>query len=649
MSLFATIRKGHRPGIALAMSVILLTVIALIVTAVLSRTTFHVQTTSKQINDQAATRVAESGIEKAVWCLNNPTNTTDCPNNPSYTGETNTIVGNSTFTTVVSGSGNSRTITSTSTVPGLLSSTSRQLQITLTTTSSSASFQYGVQAGEGGIDLSNNASILGNAYTNGSITGSNGSSITGDAILAVSSPTTDQASDPSVSPLYTKNFGDASSTVYLAQSFTSGVNDSVYSIDVKLAKHSSPTSTVTMYIYSDNSGNPGSNLSGSGQALSVTAPNDSPAGWESGWTNQIFSPNTILLSSTKYWLVMKISSSNSSKYWTMVRNNDDTAYTGGTAKIGSGTASMTALNYDIAFRIKVGGQNPTLSIPTVGGNAYSHIISSTKVTGDAYYQSLSGTVKANNNTETCALSGGTHCHPGSTDQPPQNFSLSSSQIAQMESQAAAGGSTTCSPTCSIADGSSIGPRKYIGDLTLNGTITLTGTIWVQGNLTITNNAILQLSSGYGTNSGVIIADDINNPSTGGLITLSNNGNLKGNNASCTGSPKKCNAGTKSGQTCSVDTDCPNDNYIMGISMNADPSFSTSAIDVSNNLSAGVLYAPNGLVSVSNNASLNEVTAQKIALANNCSITYQTGLASVIFTSGPGGSWTYQKGSYQVVN
>lgn len=651
MKRFATIHKSFHRGSALIMTVIFFVAIGVVVVALLDRSRFHVTSTSYQINSQTSTQVAESGIEKAVYCLNNPNNSTDCPGNPAYTGESNVSIGRGTVTTAVSGSGNSRTITSTATVRGILGTTTRQLQVTLTTTTASASFQYGVQAGEGGISLDNNAKIIGNAYTNGSITGTNGSAITGDAVLAVSSPSTDQISDPAVSPLYTKNFGDASSTTYLAQSFVSGVTSSIYSLDLKLAKHNSPSSSVTLYIYSDNSGNPGTNISGSGQALSVSIPNDSPAGWENGWTNQIFSPNTVLLPSTTYWLVLAVSSSNSSKYWTAVRSGDDTTYGSGTTKVGSSTSGMTALNYDLAFRINVGGVFPTLSVPTVGGNAYSHNIDNTNITADAYYQALSGTVKAHNATEMCAPSGGTHCHPGAADQPPQNFPLSSSQITQMEAQAAAGGTTTCSPTCNIPDGQSIGPRKYVGDLVLgdnNSTILLTGTVWVVGNLTITNGSVLQLAPGYGTNSGTVIVDDPSNPATKGQILLSNNGNLKGNYAACAGSPKRCSTGEKSGQACTVDTDCPNGNYIMTISMNASPGFTASAIDVSNNLAAGVLYAPLGLVSISNNASLNEVTGQKIALANNCEITYQTGLASVIFTSGPGGSWAYQKGTYQVL-
>src|SRR5262249_47003403 len=152
----------------------------------------------------------------------------------------------------------------------------------------------------------------------------------------------------------------------------------------------------------------------------------------------------------------------------------------------------------------------------------SHNIQDTTITSHAYYKALSGTVKAHNGSETCSLVSGTYCHPNSGDQPPQNFPLSSAQITQMEAQAAAGGTTTCSPTCTIADGQTFGPRKYLGDVLIdanNGRVTLGGTVWVAGNLTISNGATVQLSAGYGTNSGTIVVDDPANRPTKGLITL----------------------------------------------------------------------------------------------------------------------------------
>lgn len=641
-----------RRGNTLLMAIVFLVAISGLVLSLYSRSTQNVATSSRRVNDPFTLSVAESGIEKAVYCLNNPgASQSDCPRvGGVYVGETDRVVGNGSFTSTVSTFGNTTTVTVTATTTGLGGTSTKQVVATLTQAASiNPSLLFGVQTGEGGITMGNNASVIGNVYTNGSITGGNGSSVTGDAILAVSNPVTDAVSDPSVSPLLTKNFGDASNTIYLAQQFVSGVNDSVYSIDFRLAKHGAAPA-VTAYIYSDDAGTPGTDISDGGQALNAAFPADSPGGWENGWTNQVFNTNPILLQGTTYWLVLKAASSNSSKYWTTVRSSDDSGYANGTAKVGASLGTLSALNYDLSFRIKMGGQYPTLSVPTVGGNAYSHIINDTTIGDHAYYQVVDDDVKANGGAVTCSLTPNSHCHPGADDQPPQNFPISEAQITQVEAVAAAGGTVTCSPTCTLTDGMAIGPKKYVGDVDfVNGAVvTLQGSVWIQGNLTVANNAVIQLDQGYGSTNGIIVVDNPNDRVLSGRLAFSNNGDLRGTgNASCTGTPKRCSDGINKNNTCSVASDCPL-NSIMAISMNADPALATPAIDVSNNLSAGVLYSPNGLVRISNNAVLKEVTAQKLSLEPNTSIKYMTGLASAIFSSGPGASWQLQSGTYQII-
>ncbi len=625
-----TTPKRGRPGVLLAMTVIFLSLMVIVITTVYERTGVHSTTVRQRVATQAARGLAESAIEKAVFCLNNPSNTADCPNNPSFTGENSVSLGNGTYTTTVSGSGNSRTIDATATISSGGRDVSQTLRITLTTTTTNVAFQYGVQAGIGGITLNNNAYISGNVYAGGSVTGTNGSYITGDVILTPNTPTLDATSNPSSMTLAT--FGSNSSTNdWVAQSFVPTITERTFSLDLKLAKHGTPTSTVTAYIYSDSSNAPGSDLTSGGQQITVTIPSDGTSGWENGWTNQIFSPSTnpILDAGTKYWLVLRTNSVNGTNNWRYaVATNDDAAYADGTGKIdGDNSAMPAACNpsaCDIAFRINMGGVTPTLNIPTVGGNAYAHTIDSTDIAKKAYYQTVTGTVRANTavSNDTCTEGeNGPNCFDNSADQSPANFPISDAQIAQMEAQAALGGTTVCSPTCTISNGTSVGPRKYVGDvqLALNAVVTLSGTIWVDGNLNIENGARFQLDNNYGANSGSIIVDS-STPGKG-LVVLSNNGDLRGNST----------AGT----------------YIMLIATYADLNTYT-AIDVRNNLTAGVLYAPHGIASISNNASLKEVTAQKLVLQNNASVIYETGLANVNFTSGPGGSWIYQKGSYQII-
>lgn len=577
--------------------------------------TQHSYTVSRSMN------VAEAGVNKALWCLNH---STQCPN--PYTGET-ANAGDGQYTTTVTSTGLNYTVTSVGTVSNVIKTI--KANISQTSTPVNASFFYGVQVGVGGVDMENGSQITGNIYAMGLVQATQNQSqttITGDAILTLSSPTQDVSCSPSVSPLNTLDIGSASGTRYLAQSFIPNVTDKIYSIDLKIAKHSSPTTTIKIYIYTDNSNNPGTNISGSGQQINATVPNDTPAGWENGWTNQVFTPatNPILQSGIKYWLVLVVSGNDASKYWHVVRAADDSTYPNNTARLDSDTTAMPlacAGGCDIAFRTNMGGLTPTLKVGTVGGSAYAHTINDVTVGNKAYYDDLVGTVKANNGAVTCQEgNNGPWCFNNSPDQPQQNMPISSAQISQMEADATGGGTE---PTNCNINGGTIGPKEYDCDVTINGTVTLNGTVWVNGNLTFAIGAILKLSTGYASNSGVVIADYITDPTTKGKVYFDNNGDLQGNGT----------AGT----------------YIMIISTYKDPTDINSAIDIRNNMAAGVLYAPYGKVSINNGSSLKEVTAQKLFLSQNASIAYESGLASVIFTNGPGGAWVIKSKTWQELN
>lgn len=645
MSRFAITPKSFRQlsGSTLVMAVIFTLVILAFVAIVFGRTTQDVQVTSRRINDQAAIRVAEAGIEKAVWCLNNPNNTTDCPGNPNYVGETNVTFGNGQYTSSISSGGISRTVTVTATVAGSGGTSTKNLQVTLTTTSATVSFQYGMQSGVGGLVMKNNNKITGNVFSNGDVVGTK-SLITGDVVATVGQPAADAVSDPSVSPLFTTDLAKTSSTLWLAQSFIPSTNDKIYSLDLKLAKHGAPPSA-TVAIYSDSGGRPGSSL----YSQTLTAPTDA-SGWENGWTNQPFAPTSSpqLAANMTYWLVINVSSAgNNNNYWRVVRDTSGTSYPAGTSMTSTNGTSWSATGYDSAFRVYLGGIPTKVSVGCtgslcpdgngIGGSVYAQTIDSTSIKQHACYQTISGTVTAGNGGETCTASStapspctsgnttyntGPYCHPNNPTLLPANFPLSSAQVSQMESQAAGGGTTTGSVT--LSDNQTLGPKKIIGDLTITaGSSTpakLTGTVWVQGIVHL--NGTLKLDAGYGTSSGTIVADDPANPVTGGRIIIGSSGQLVGNS----------NANT----------------YIMALAMSSSLSELAAAVDVSNNLTAGVVYAANGAVNIQNNANIKEVTGQKIIMQNNTQITYQTGLASVVFTSGPGASWIYQPGSYQII-
>lgn len=183
---------------------------------------------------------------------------------------------------------------------------------------------------------------------------------------------------------------------------------------------------------------------------------------------------------------------------------------------------------------------------------------------------------------------------------PRPFPITDDEIAGWKSDAAAGG-TVGNQTLSGAN-NTLGPKKINGNLTLsNGAkLTVTGTLWITGNLVTSNNSQTVLSSSYGSGDGVIVVD--------GTSELDNGSTFQGSGAS--------------------------GSYIMLLSTNN----SSSAIELSNNADAVILYAPNGTIKLSNNAAVRQITAKTISLDNGAEINYEEGLVDSAFTNGPSGGY-----------
>lgn len=182
-----------------------------------------------------------------------------------------------------------------------------------------------------------------------------------------------------------------------------------------------------------------------------------------------------------------------------------------------------------------------------------------------------------------------------------DFPITDQQIADWKSEAEAGGvvsSQTISDTTSA-----LGPKKISGNLNLdNGArLTVTGTLWITGNLVLNNNSQIILSGSYGSGDGVIVVD--------GTSTFSNGASMEG-----------------SGTTGS---------YLMLLTTSA----SGNAISLSNNAGGVILYAPNGTIQISNNASLTQLVAKTVSLSNNAIIDYEQGIINAGFTNGPGGGYS----------
>ncbi|MDE1919227.1 MAG: hypothetical protein KGH56_00855 [Patescibacteria group bacterium] len=253
--------------------------------------------------------------------------------------------------------------------------------------------------------------------------------------------------------------------------------------------------------------------------------------------------------------------------------------------------------------VTVASSTNSLSGVTVTGTARAHSLTNCTISGDAYYQTISN----------CPV-GGTR-YPGSADSASLPMPISDAQITAWEATAAAGGVTAGPHTVSGSE--TLGPQEINGDLTINGTLTLSGIVWVKGNVSFRNNASLTVSSNLGNAGAILIADVPGNQSSKGTVDLSNNITISGNG----------NAGS----------------YPMVLSTNS----GSDAISVGNNATSVILYASKGTIEVSNNASVNQITAYELSLQNNATITYVSGLQNANFSGGAGGSWAVVPHTYSI--
>jgi hypothetical protein len=167
----------------------------------------------------------------------------------------------------------------------------------------------------------------------------------------------------------------------------------------------------------------------------------------------------------------------------------------------------------------------------------------------------------------------------------------------------------------------LGPIKINCDLEVSNssTLYLGGMVWVKGNVTLSNSGTIQIAPSISGRTAAIIADDPANRSSGSTIKISNSTSYLG-------------SGTNS--------------YVMLVSRNtsAQNGGGVKAIEVSNSVSGKLLvYAPHGEILLQNSASIKEVTGWRTRLQNSATVIYETGLANLIFTSGPSGG--YQIGSW----
>ncbi len=251
-------------------------------------------------------------------------------------------------------------------------------------------------------------------------------------------------------------------------------------------------------------------------------------------------------------------------------------------------------------------------------SVYAHKIGdasrTTTIDGSAYYQTLTNT------TVTGAQ------HSGSTDQATTTLPIPDSLIAKWETDAATGGtmsSSSCdtydvsSRLCTFSSSKNLGPIKIPFNVKFksnSAVITVNGPIWVTGNVYTETGSTIRMGTSLQNNNVAIIADDTTNRATSSTVTIGQTGSFLNNGY----------AG----------------NYVFMVSQNnsAETGGSTAAISMQQGSSALVVYAGHGLISITQSSQILAAAAYKIALENSADVTYDTGLASLLFTTGSGASY-----------
>lgn len=591
MNTFSREPRGQIVLIALVFFAIFLTIASALISYVIQ---FRISE-RHAVASAKALYLAEAGFDKAVYELNR---------NASYAGETETALGEGEFTVSVAtiDSGTKR-VTVTGYVPSSANPVATKIiSATAAINSSIVSFRFGVQVGEGGVTMDNGSQINGNLYTNGSVEGTGASEsgapyVTGDVTVAGGTAATpDQEWTIENGSL---NLGDVSTRAALAQSFRPSATEVLNKVSLYVKKVGTP-GDIAIKIVNDDGGEPSNTVRASGTLPASSVPGNY------AFVDGNLTSATTLTAGTTYWIIA-VAPVNASNYFIWGRDTTD-AYSSGTGKTSANwsanNATWAATNSDFDFKTWMGGVITSLSGVHVGGTVWAHSLFDCDIDGNALYQTMSD----------CTIDGDETIT--TTDASPAGMPISDAQIDAWEDAAASGG--LISGNYAVNGTELLGPIAIDGDLSVNGTLYLTGPVWVKGNITFGVNSSLIVHSSTGNNGAVIIADRPGSESTKGIVTLSNNMTIAGNGS----------AGS----------------YPMILSTNS----GNQAIDMNNNSTSVILYAPNGTVTVSNNAVANQITAYQLHLNNNTTVNYVNGLQSQSFSNGPGGSWAFVPGTYVIV-
>jgi len=577
---------SNQNGAVLILTTVILAVVTMLLGFLWSRVGGFVYNEGRAHLQEKVLAITEGGLDKAIWALNA---------NSNYMGETNTALGDGTFSiTVANIDSTTKRITAYGYIPNASNPIiQKAIEVEALMSGSEIVFNYGVQAGEGGLILNNNNDIEGNVYSNGNIVAINNVEIFGNTWIAGNIAPEEGAGFTTQNTEY--QFGHSSSIRDVAQSFVATKTGRISRIHVLLRKQSTP-SDLTVRIVRDVSGNPGGSAQQIGQGT-----------LDRNWITSTLSWIEVPITSTAdltvgqtYWLLLD-GGSDSGKYYYW---GADTAagYASGVPKYSSNWSAggwSSIANRDLNFRVFLGGVTTGFlgnNNIKAYGDIHAHHIQNVTMSGNAYYSTIQNATASS-------------YFPNSPDPPSLPFPISQAQIddwkAQSESAGVHNGNyTTCNST--------LGAKKIQGNLNLNNncTLTLTGNIWVTGDLILNNNITMKLDASFGGNGGVVVV--------GGRILLNNNIRVYG-----------------SGQS---------DSFVLLISeLNSD---NPPAIELVNNIvTDGIFFAPNGKILLNNNTDVLELTGETIELTNNIDIVFEQGISNATIAGGSIGGWAMRDGTW----
>jgi len=224
----------------------------------------------------------------------------------------------------------------------------RKIETKLAIGATGFDFFYGAQAGELGILMENGSRIegaggtAGNLYSNGSVQGDSGATITGDVFVATG------MSKDTEWILYNSDqiFGKTSPIIDIAQSFKPSISNTLTKVSIYIKKIDHPDDR-TVRILTDANGSP------SKTSLAWATLHSSLVGTVYGWVDIVFSSPPNLTQGTTYWLMVD-ASVDSDDYWFWGKDQNQ-GYTDGQAKYSenwsASNPNWTTITGDLNFKI----------------------------------------------------------------------------------------------------------------------------------------------------------------------------------------------------------------------------------------------------------------------------------------------------------